>query len=31
MSFMDMIKKSVLEQFESVTVGQMALSVGWRS
>ena len=28
MSFMDMIKKSVLEQFESVTVGQMALSVG---
>ena len=28
MGFMDMIKKSVLEQFQSVTVGQMALSVG---
>ncbi len=28
MSFMDMIKKSVLEQFQSVTVGQMALSIG---
>lgn len=28
MGFMDMIKKGVLEQFESVTVGQMALSVG---